>query len=111
MAEHETRLSHDTSAPAYTRADTFQRRVNQRDMVDRLVAFGQRHADDVDGAIAPGPESLESPLMVVGLRFCAHHVDRAERAWFPLRIVTQASSECLQACAQVLVQHVRISGG
>ena len=29
----------------------------------------------------------------MGPRFCAHHVDRAERAWFPLRILAQAAPE------------------
>jgi len=42
---------------------------------------------------------------------CAHHVDGAERARRPLRIVAQAAALRLQAITQVLVQYVRISGG
>jgi hypothetical protein len=71
MAEHKASFSHDTSTSAYTRADAFQRRIYKRDMDDRLVAVGQRHAGDVHAVTAPGPEPLEPPLVVMGPRFCA----------------------------------------
>src|SRR6266487_5285272 len=111
MAEHKTSFTQDTGLPAYTRADAFHRGIDKSDMDDRLGAIGERHTGDIYAVAAPGPEPLEPPLVVMGPRSCAHHIDGAERARLPLWIVAQAAPQRLQAITQVLVQYVRISGG
>src|ERR1700722_5981232 len=111
MAEHKSGFVHGADPPADTRADAFQRGIHQRDVDDRLVTAGQRHAGDVHAVAAPGPEPLEPPLVVTSPGLCAHHVDRPERDRGPLWVLAQAAPDRAQAITQVLVEHVRISRG